>query len=534
MDGELVNQVIQNTKNIKSMMNQRRSTIVRKYGEEHDAGFVGNTATFYLPVDTDMEYISELQVKLVLGSMGTGGTIAAGNYVNAVKGINTYATYLAWISAYPEGTAVDCDGNFGCQSLIPDSTILGTDYRYFKVEDIIAGDKVFDKNCKLINTIANNDTTEEELIEIRTSSGYVTGTLGHKMFVDGKAIELQNLQRGMVIDSPYINGIDLGLTSDQYRFLGAWLGDGTIAYKGSTVNGIFITVGTKKKEAFLRGLGVDLSFTMHSNKKAKIARLLATERNRKLREVIIQYRDKKIPVLREGAEQVIQGYIITDGTWKRSHQNVITSTNKELLSSISDMAWNLGYKATLSRKMLRKPTNLCSHPKPIYRLSINFSPKRFYEKGYVISTKRIGKGLVYHTNVIEPNHSYITGGLASHNCWDYACAFWYAQCNRKLQTGSNHAASDCWNQSRVANAGSEFDLITDKTQIKQGDIVVFGGNSYGHIGMAGDNYSPGDTIPLWGQNQGGYPMPKGGAAVNIINKSLSDFLGAFRYKRWHS
>lgn len=234
MDGELVNQVIQNTKNIKAMMNQRRSTIVRKYGEEHDAGFVGNTATFYLPVDTDMEYISELQVKVVLGSMGTGGTIAAGTYVNAVKGINTYANYSAWISAYPIGAAVDCDGSFGCQ------------------------------------------------------------------------------------------------------------------------------------------------------------------------------------------------------------------------------------------------------------------------------------------------------------CWDYACAFWYAQCNRQLQTGSHHSAADCWNESRTANAGSEFDLITDKTQIQQGDWLVFGGGSYGHIAMAAENYSNGINILCYGQNQGGTPMPKGGAAVNLTSLYLGNFIGGFRYKRWHS
>lgn len=530
MENELVTQVAKNTNEISKLYNQRKAVVARQYGEEHNAVANEGVSVFYLCHDVDTEYVAEYKFKLII--TGSGVSQAGGNYLSYIVGSNTYATYASWLTAFPLGSAVDVDGWYGAQSLIPGSTILCADYRYHKVEDIIAGDKVFDKNCKSTNTIANNDATEEELIEVRTSSGYVTGTLGHKMFVGGKAVELQNLRRGMVIDSPYIKGIDLGLTPDQYRFLGAWLGDGTIAYKGNVLNGIFITVGTKKKEAFLRNLGVDLSFTMHSNHKAKIARVLSTERNKKLKETIIKYSDKKIPVLREGAEQVIQGYTTTDGSWKRTRQNVITSINKELLSSILDMAWNLGYKATLSRKAVRESTNLCSHPKPIYRLSINFSPKKSYEKGYVISTRRIGKGLVYHTNVVEPNHSYITGGLASHNCWDYACAFWYAQVGRVLQTGTG-AARGCWESARTVNAGTEFDLITDTTQIKQGDWIVLGSGTYGHICMAAEDYNGTNAINCYGQNQGGVPMPRGGAAINLTSISLASFLGAFRYRAWH-
>lgn len=115
MNNELTEQVISNTRNIKSMQNQRRSTIVRTYGEEHTANFVNGTATFYLPVDTDMQYMSELKFKLLAGDVGSGGTIdnPTGGYVE--PGTATYATMEAWLAAYPVGTFVNTDGYWGAQ-----------------------------------------------------------------------------------------------------------------------------------------------------------------------------------------------------------------------------------------------------------------------------------------------------------------------------------------------------------------------------------------------------------------------------------
>ena len=112
---DLTEQVIYNTKQIKSMQNQRRSTIVRKYGEEHTANFSGDTAVFYLPVDTDMEYISELKIKLVLGDIGSSGSSFGGQSLSWGYSTNKYLTFSSWVSAYPVGAGVDVDKNFGYQ-----------------------------------------------------------------------------------------------------------------------------------------------------------------------------------------------------------------------------------------------------------------------------------------------------------------------------------------------------------------------------------------------------------------------------------
>lgn len=118
-------------------------------------------------------------------------------------------------------------------------------------------------------------------------------------------------------------------------------------------------------------------------------------------------------------------------------------------------------------------------------------------------------------------------------CWDYACAFWYAQVGRRLETGDK-TAKGIWSNMRAHNAGSQFNLVTDKTQIQKGDWVITGGGTYGHVFMAAENYNGTDFIQGWGQNQGGTPMPRGGQAINKTTLNISYFLGAFRYKNWNS
>lgn len=123
-------------------------------------------------------------------------------------------------------------------------------------------------------------------------------------------------------------------------------------------------------------------------------------------------------------------------------------------------------------------------------------------------------------------------------CWDYASLFW-----RNVgfpagypQTGDGNAYG-CWTLRRDVNAGTEFDLIYDKTQIQEGDIIVMNGTSSnppGHITFADENYNGTDSIRCLGQNQGGSPQPGGGTAVTLNTLGLGDFLGAFRYKNWHS
>lgn len=123
-----------------------------------------------------------------------------------------------------------------------------------------------------------------------------------------------------------------------------------------------------------------------------------------------------------------------------------------------------------------------------------------------------------------------TDGWYGAQCWDLGNLFWQNVTNRSLSTCGTGAAKgimNCWEY----NAGDEFDMVWDPAQIQTGDWVIFGNGEFGHIGMAAGDYNNG-YVALFGQNQGGVACAGGGSTGNIINISLSNFTGAFRYKKY--
>ena len=119
---------------------------------------------------------------------------------------------------------------------------------------------------------------------------------------------------------------------------------------------------------------------------------------------------------------------------------------------------------------------------------------------------------------------------AGSQCWDEMDVFFENYAKHPLYTCGTGAAKGtiqdgCWQK----NATDKFVMIWDAKQIQAGDIAVFSTGQWGHIGMAMGSYNNG-YFTLLGQNQGGEPCPGGGAAGNIINISVRDFIGAFRPK----
>lgn len=106
----------------------------------------------------------------------------------------------------------------------------------------------------------------------------------------------------------------------------------------------------------------------------------------------------------------------------------------------------------------------------------------------------------------------------------------YTKDGRWLDLCGTGAARGIW-QCKEANAGSEYELIYNASDIKTGDWVITGGGTWGHTCEAAGPYNNGYVACL-GENQGGSACPSGGAATNIINLSLSTFLGAFRPKTY--
>ena len=153
-------------------------------------------------------------------------------------------------------------------------------------------------------------------------------------------------------------------------------------------------------------------------------------------------------------------------------------------------------------------------------------------------------------NAVAGN-GYDADGSYGDQCWDLCAEFWH---NVGFPTGypltGNGYAYGCWtlkrNDNISYNGTQYFDLINNLSDVKQGDIVVYNGtssNPAGHIGFADEDYDPskGGYLAILGQNQGtgGTPPPisnpAGGTTANVKGLyTATDFLGAFRYKAWHT
>ena len=127
------------------------------------------------------------------------------------------------------------------------------------------------------------------------------------------------------------------------------------------------------------------------------------------------------------------------------------------------------------------------------------------------------------------NQAFDVDGAYGAQCWDGGALFWLNAVGRTLSTGGTGAARGAWEAARGYNAGSEFELITDRNAIQPGDWLFFGGTQWGHVGMAVSN-NLGGYVRLLGQNQTGNGN---GAPFSEINMNLGSFLGAMRLKRWH-
>lgn len=123
-----------------------------------------------------------------------------------------------------------------------------------------------------------------------------------------------------------------------------------------------------------------------------------------------------------------------------------------------------------------------------------------------------------------------TDGHYGSQCWDLGNLFWQNYAGRTLSTCGTGAAKGTLN-CVDANAGEDFEFISDPNQLQAGDWVVFTNGTWGHIGMA-MGYSNNGYITLLGTNQGGASCAGGGSTANVINISLANFGGAFRPKAY--
>lgn len=173
-------------------------------------------------------------------------------------------------------------------------------------------------------------------------------------------------------------------------------------------------------------------------------------------------------------------------------------------------------------------------------LSIDDNNPYLLEGDYCPEGEECGRGAYIYapTGTFQEFKDYVIGkcwnvdSAYGAQCWDLMSlhAMNYTNDGRTFSTCGTGAARGMWD-CRDINAGTEYDQVFDKTNIKTGDIVVTGDGTWGHTCEAAGPYNNGYVACL-GQNQGGSSCPGGGSSANIINLKLDSFLGAFRPKTY--
>lgn len=126
--------------------------------------------------------------------------------------------------------------------------------------------------------------------------------------------------------------------------------------------------------------------------------------------------------------------------------------------------------------------------------------------------------------------------IGAGECWDYIELIWshlggrYYTYPPSDPSSTNHGVK--WGvlnaEALAANKINGLTYISDKTQIKRGDIVVSTDGEFGHAGFINSDYSGEHTYGFYSQNYAGR------RSVALDAYDLHDFGGAFRYNDWHT
>lgn len=141
---------------------------------------------------------------------------------------------------------------------------------------------------------------------------------------------------------------------------------------------------------------------------------------------------------------------------------------------------------------------------------------------------------------VTKGNAYDIDGSYGYQCYDLGQIFWLNACSRYVTSktadgGIKGGASGIWGDRSNNNKNSEFELVTDYSKIKRGDIIITNNGTYGHICFADADNTGQTYLPVFGQNQGNTGGAVPGAECKVINWNLKKyFLGAFRFKKWNA
>ena len=337
-------------------------------------------------------------------------------------------TYDEYFKKY-NGVGIDFDGQYSYQCFTKDHFVLMADMTYKAIQDIEVGDKVVGYDNKT-NTVVQTHKRKAGVIKVRTNLGDITVTEDHPFFFkDGTFDSILKGSKKPFAIYDKINYESSGLTDNELRFLGFWLGDGSLArHKDNRKDEIRITYAGTKID-FVNSLEMVTNVQPHTSGNGSYNATIKKKEHKLLTDIIYKcYNDKKekiLPLIFNNRELglIIEGYIKADGSEKHN-SCVVSSTSKSLLLSIQAAAIVCGYTTKSIRPIKRSDEEIIikgkvvQNIKPIWRMTISKNSNQTHRQINGVEYLE-DEETVYNIGV-DGSHTYICDNYKVHNCFDLA------------------------------------------------------------------------------------------------------------------
>lgn len=325
--------------------------------------------------------------------------------------------------------------------------ITMADGSYKAVEDLKNGDKLFNHDGTEIVEVKSVWETAKPVYDIRTGAGDIRFTGEHplyarrnrlkalargnlKAFGDPQFVKTKDLNIGDKLFLPELRGEDLGLTENELRWLGFYLGDGTKASKSDNCPIYRLIVADGRKRDYVDSLNIGGSYSVHSHSDKAKYFTLSKKSHKALRDVLDTIDGKSFHrlVTPHDAKYIVEGYLMADGCHIVDNIYSVSSTDKKLLLAIQRMVLSTGGTMAIHKRydegeLEKFGTKV--YAKTLWGASVNLNPSRriihqFKDGKYatILGIRRGEKEKVYNIEV-SGTHTYIAENYGVHNCVSY-------------------------------------------------------------------------------------------------------------------
>lgn len=382
------------------------------------------------------------------------------------------------------------------------------DGTYKDISKLRVGDEVFDATGENELVVEDAIRRDKVIYQVKTPFGVVETTEEHPFLTRSGYREVNRLTTEDEVFMPFIiPRDDTGLSDDELRWFGFWLGDGSLI-KRPKEWGYRLTV-SGDKHTYVDGLSVSVYQQKHSTSDITDEYRLSKAAHPLLASCLRQGYDcesqKQLPNIFTPRELnlILEGYFRADG-YKSSLGIEVSSTSFKLLSAVQHACYLVGYMPGAIVEHTRKSLPVIhgvevKTMKTCYRLQIALHHERKPRHRVIVDHGVWGRVLnVINTNEVKPvyniqtsgEHTFIANNLAVHNCVSLAIQYLMQVYGVRVTSGHGNAVDF-----QPSGSGGKWlkslgwEWLPAGTPAKDGDILVWGNDPgawtdiYGHIAI---------------------------------------------------